>query len=196
VVPAIIGYLCQNDEQFSRWNISSVTTVLCGSAPLGKELSQRFLKKFAHITNLIQGYGMTEVVVLSHITPLGISTDDAKHLGSCGKLLPGFEAKVRHQKSFLCMIASKIVFSNLAVDNDGWLHTGFYYVVDRLKDLIKVNGLQVAPAELVSYQRLFTLINIIFASVKILITTIGFFNVRLIFILYKKIEHTSKSKKL
>lgn len=53
--------------------------------------------------SLVSGYGMTEVVVLSHITPLGISVDDEKHLGSCGKLLPGFEAKVRHQKSFFCV---------------------------------------------------------------------------------------------
>lgn len=40
------------------------------------------------------GYGMTEVVILSHITPLDDPIDNDKHLGSCGKLLPGFEAKV------------------------------------------------------------------------------------------------------
>uniref|UniRef100_A0A0M3IVU7 AMP-binding domain-containing protein n=1 Tax=Ascaris lumbricoides TaxID=6252 RepID=A0A0M3IVU7_ASCLU len=144
VVPAIIGYLCQNDEQFSRWNISSVTTVLCGSAPLGKELSQRFLKKFSHVTNLVQGYGMTEVVVLSHITPLGISVDDEKHLGSCGKLLPGFEAKLIDKengeeikecgKYGELLIRSDAVMkgylhnekaTKLAIDNDGWLHTGY-----------------------------------------------------------------------
>ncbi|VDM29340.1 unnamed protein product, partial [Toxocara canis] len=95
VVPAIIGYLCESDEQLSRWNVSSVTTVLCGSAPLGKELSKRFLEKFPNVTNFVQGYGMTEVVVLSHITPLGTPVDEEKYLGSCGKLLPGFEAKVR-----------------------------------------------------------------------------------------------------
>jgi len=43
------------------------------------------------------------------------------------------------------------------VDKEGWLHTGdiatvdkngFFYIVDRLKELIKYNGYQVAPAEL------------------------------------------------
>lgn len=43
---------------------------------------------------IIPGYGMTEVVVLSHITPLGTPIDDERYLGSCGKLLPGFQAKV------------------------------------------------------------------------------------------------------
>ncbi|KAK6049796.1 hypothetical protein COOONC_12699 [Cooperia oncophora] len=38
---------------------------------------------------------MTEIVVLSHITPLGLI--DEKHLGSCGKLLPGFEAELRDE---------------------------------------------------------------------------------------------------
>lgn len=40
---------------------------------------------------------MTEVVVLSHITPLGLL--DEKRLGSCGKLLPGFEAIVSEANS-------------------------------------------------------------------------------------------------
>lgn len=37
---------------------------------------------------------MTELVVLSHITPLGKPLDNDSYLGSCGKLLPGFEAMV------------------------------------------------------------------------------------------------------
>jgi hypothetical protein len=42
---------------------------------------------------------MTEVVVLSHITPLEMDNDvEGEHLGSCGKLLPGFEAKVEEQR--------------------------------------------------------------------------------------------------
>ena len=43
------------------------------------------------------------------------------------------------------------------IDADGWLHTGdigyvdedgYFYIVDRVKELIKYKGLQVAPAEL------------------------------------------------
>lgn len=40
------------------------------------------------------GYGMTEVVILSHITRLSDNTKFTKHFGSCGTLLPGFQAKV------------------------------------------------------------------------------------------------------
>lgn len=44
------------------------------------------------LTTIHLGYGMTEVVVLSHITPL----DGVVPPGSCGKLLPGFESKVKY----------------------------------------------------------------------------------------------------
>uniref|UniRef100_A0A1I7ZKI0 AMP-binding domain-containing protein n=1 Tax=Steinernema glaseri TaxID=37863 RepID=A0A1I7ZKI0_9BILA len=37
---------------------------------------------------------MTEVVVLSHLTPLNLQDNKAEYLGSCGRLLPGFEAKI------------------------------------------------------------------------------------------------------
>ena len=45
------------------------------------------------LTCIVLGYGMTEVVILSHITTLDSATN-AEIYGSCGKLLPGFEAKV------------------------------------------------------------------------------------------------------
>ncbi|VDN27123.1 unnamed protein product [Cylicostephanus goldi] len=112
---------------------------------------------------------MTEIVVLSHITPLGLLDD--KHLGSCGKLLPGFEAKEGNNinepnKTGELYIKSPTVmlgYFNMSsedenvIDEKGWLRTGdlmyydddrFYYVVGRVKDLIKVNGIQVSPSEL------------------------------------------------
>ncbi|MCP9263348.1 4-coumarate--CoA ligase 2 [Dirofilaria immitis] len=99
VVPAILENLCQDEIVTKCWDLSSLTTVLCGSAPLGKELSKRFLKKFPHVINLIQGYGMTELVALSHITPLDTPIDDDSYLGSCGKLLPGFEAMLLDEET-------------------------------------------------------------------------------------------------
>uniref|UniRef100_A0A0N4TCQ0 AMP-binding domain-containing protein n=1 Tax=Brugia pahangi TaxID=6280 RepID=A0A0N4TCQ0_BRUPA len=169
--------LCQDEIQINRWNLSSLKTVLCGSAPLGKELSKRFLHKFPHVINLIQGYGMTEVVVLSHITPLNMPNDDDSYLGSCGKLLPGFEAMLIDEESgavqnepWKCgelLLRSEAIMKGYlndieetkkVIDSNRWLHTGdimyfdsnnFYFVVDRKKDLIKVNGMQVSPTELV-----------------------------------------------
>ncbi|OZC08314.1 hypothetical protein X798_04665 [Onchocerca flexuosa] len=55
VVPAILENLCHDEIVTDRWDLSSLTTVLCGSAPLSKELSKRFLHKFSHVVNLIQG---------------------------------------------------------------------------------------------------------------------------------------------
>lgn len=43
---------------------------------------------------------MTEIVILSHITPLGYS-QNSEDAGSCGKLLPGFQAKVIYSLCFL-----------------------------------------------------------------------------------------------
>uniref|UniRef100_A0A0R3RFD6 4-coumarate--CoA ligase n=1 Tax=Elaeophora elaphi TaxID=1147741 RepID=A0A0R3RFD6_9BILA len=176
VVPVILESLCHDEIQTERWDLSSLTTVLCGSAPLGKELSKRFLQKFPHVINLIQGYGMTELVVLSHITPLGTPIDDDSYLGSCGKLLPGFEAQLLDEetgavqrepwKSGELLLRSETIMKGYlnnaeetrkVIDSNRWLHTGdvmyfdsnnFYFVIDRKKDLIKVNGMQVSPAEL------------------------------------------------
>ncbi|VDM72566.1 unnamed protein product, partial [Strongylus vulgaris] len=174
VVPSLISFLCRVDTE--RFDLSSLRTVLCGSSSLGKELSKAFLEKFPSVKNLIQGYGMTEVVVLSHLTPLGLPDD--KHLGSCGKLLPGFQAKLKHEAGHVIdkpnipgelYIKSPTVmlgYFNMSdedenvVDEDEWLRTGdvlyydedgFYYVVGRVKDLIKVNGVQVSPSQLVSH---------------------------------------------
>ncbi|VDD85977.1 unnamed protein product [Enterobius vermicularis] len=182
VVPAIVSYMCQNKEDFKKFDLSSVTTVLCGSAPLSRELSEHFLKLYPHVKNLLQGYGMTEIVILSHITPLGYS-QNSEDAGSCGKLLPGFQAKAMMfqildlgsgeeiqkvgEAGELCLKSDSVMkgyygnpeATSDVIDKDGWLHTGdivyrnrndLYFVVDRIKDLIKVNGLQVSPSELES----------------------------------------------
>ncbi|CAO4383110.1 unnamed protein product [Caenorhabditis nigoni] len=138
----------------------SLRTILCGSSGLTKERCKRLLSLFPQVKHFIQGYGMTELVVLSCVTPID---DNFEHLGSCGKLLPGFEAKLfTHQtgemelllKSDAIMKFYKNGTSNL--DENGYLHTGdvamerdgFYYIVDRMKDLIKLNGYQVSPTEI------------------------------------------------
>ncbi|KAK5971848.1 AMP-binding enzyme, partial [Trichostrongylus colubriformis] len=169
VVPSILSFLCR--VSVDRYDLSSVRTVLCGSSPLGKELSSTFLRKFPSVEHLIQGYGMTEVVVLSHITPLGLIEEE--HLGSCGKLLPGFEAELRDETGHvidgpnvpgeLYLRSPTVMRGYYRADEasdtfvDGWLRTGdilyydedgFYFVVDRVKDLIKVHGTQVSPSEL------------------------------------------------
>uniref|UniRef100_A0A7E4UTQ3 AMP-binding domain-containing protein n=1 Tax=Panagrellus redivivus TaxID=6233 RepID=A0A7E4UTQ3_PANRE len=175
LVPSLVTYLIRNADQFAGYDLSSLRTVLCGSAPISKETIAAFIEKYPQVSDFIQGYGMTELVVLSHLTPLGESARDMKHAGSCGKLLPGFEAKIvdpetqsiitnPNEPGELWLKSEAIMKEYVAepdrtasVLQDGWFHTGdvvyvdadgYYYVVDRLRNMIKVNGLQVSPVEL------------------------------------------------
>jgi len=176
LVPSLVIFLTKNYEEFKIFNLTSLKVVLCGSAPIGKEVITEFLSKYPHVEEFIQGYGMTEVVCLSHIIPLEGSAKDEKHFGSCGKLLEGFEAmlvdpdthEIRSQpmESGELWLKSDAVMkgylkndeaNSKSLESSGWLKTGdvlyfdedgYYYVVDRLKNMIKVNGMQVAPVEL------------------------------------------------
>ncbi|CAI4233141.1 unnamed protein product [Auanema sp. JU1783] len=170
VVPSILRFLCQFAPSQLNLDVSCLTTILCGSSPLGPELSSNVLKNFPSVKHLVQGYGLSEIVVLSHITPL---TSPKEKLGSCGKLIPGFQAKIvaengdivkepkKHGELFLkseCVMKGYKNELKLHPFEDGdWFRTGdvvyfdsdhYFYVVDRLKDLIKVNGLQVSPSEI------------------------------------------------
>lgn len=100
LVPPIIAALCRYGGA-----APSLEVVLSGASALAPNLINEMKMRFPNIKHIIQGekknnmlttihlgYGMTEVVVLSHITPL----DGVVPPGSCGKLLPGFESKVKY----------------------------------------------------------------------------------------------------
>ncbi|ETN68239.1 AMP-binding enzyme [Necator americanus] len=139
VVPSIIQFLCRIDT--GRFNLSSLKIVLCGSNSLGKELCKTFLDRFPSVHHLIQGYGMTEAVVLSHISPLGLP--DEKHLGSCGKLIQGFEAMLKdesgrvvdgpYKSGELYIKSPSIMLGYLNYEGedvivDGWYRTGMFRI--------------------------------------------------------------------
>ncbi|KAJ7496703.1 phenylacetyl-CoA ligase [Mycena latifolia] len=152
-----------------KYDISSVRTCVVAAAPLSAELTQNLLRVLPGI-HLGQGYGMTEAcggVTMFPLSPkIGI-------LGSGGKLLPGTIAKVVKTDGTLASTGERGelyiqgpqvtlgYYKNPAATNetfvDGWLRTGDevcfdeegnLFIVDRVKELIKVKGLQVAPAEL------------------------------------------------
>lgn len=55
LVPSIITFLLKNDALIREFDLSSVKIVLCGSAPISRELTQQFLERYPHVTNFIHG---------------------------------------------------------------------------------------------------------------------------------------------
>jgi len=164
--PPILVMLDKRPET-SKYDLSSVKNILCGAAPLSKELQNAVSRRFK--VNIIQGWGMTEVTCGAIHVPGG-RVDDS---GSVGVLDPNCECKLldddgkevaagepgeMHVKGpQICLGYWKNPSATKeTLDNEGWLKTGDiavvrddnFWIVDRKKELIKVNALQVAPAEL------------------------------------------------
>lgn len=84
----------QQNREFLR-HFPAVNEFLIGEIPSSPGYFSRHF--FRHI-----GYGMTEIVLISHMTPRHMNIRDGRRLHSVGKLLPGFEYKVA-----LCVCGTK-----------------------------------------------------------------------------------------
>uniref|UniRef100_A0A7N0RH78 4-coumarate--CoA ligase n=1 Tax=Kalanchoe fedtschenkoi TaxID=63787 RepID=A0A7N0RH78_KALFE len=169
VPPVILGLAKYHDPRF---DLSSLRRVNSGAAPLSKEVADAFRYKFPGV-ELRSGYGLTESCGAATFFPTG--EQSRTRPASSGVLLPGFYAKVVDDKTGLEMAPngkgelwlksatimqgylSNAEATSATFSADGWLKTGdlcyfdedgYLYVVDRIKELIKHNGYQVAPAEL------------------------------------------------
>ena len=151
-------------------DLGSLRLVVCGGAPLTPELQGRLADRLPG-TVVGQGYGMTETTLAIPIPDPRTGTPP----GSAGRLAPGTELRVvdpdtgqdqgpgqpgelwvRGPQVTPGYLGDPAATAALFADG-GWLRTGdlglvdpdgYVVVVDRLKELIKVNALQVAPAEL------------------------------------------------
>ncbi|OAL57412.1 acetyl-CoA synthetase-like protein [Pyrenochaeta sp. DS3sAY3a] len=166
VAPPIMVMLSKRPET-AKYDLSSVTDILCGAAPLSKELQNEISKKLG--SEILQGWGMTEVTCGAIHVPGG-TVDDS---GSVGQLDPNCECMLLDddgkevadgQPGELYVRGPNICIgywrnpqaTKESISPDGWLKTGdvavvkdgWFWIVDRKKELIKVNALQVAPAEL------------------------------------------------
>ncbi|MQL82879.1 hypothetical protein Taro_015355 [Colocasia esculenta] len=171
-VPPIVLALVKSPA-VDRYDLSSIRIIMYGAAPIGKELEDALRAKIPG-AKIGQGYGMTEVGVLSMCLGFAKEPFETK-LGSCGTVVRNSELKVvdpgtgaslpRNHPGEICIRGAQIMKGYLndpeatakTVDKDGWLHTGDIgyvdddeeiFIVDRLKELIKYKGFQVAPAEL------------------------------------------------
>ncbi|CAM0141002.1 unnamed protein product [Umbelopsis sp. WA50703] len=166
IVPPIFILLAK-EPSVTKYDLSSIRYFWSGAAPLSKELSHAVANRLN--VGAIQGYGMTESSPVSHVPHLCSEVP-----GSIGELLPGMRARIvdedgkdvkQGERGELWMAGPNIMLGYLnmpeetaqTVDKDGYLHTGDiaivdennqWYIVDRVKELIKYKGFQVAPAEL------------------------------------------------
>lgn len=151
-----------------QYDLSSIRRIGCGAAPLPKHLEDAVYKRFREPA-IHQGYGMTEgTYCFTRQSNTFCST------GSVGILIPGIYGRVVDPGTGRVLGSNEegeLQFSganmkgyigneqatNEVIDSDGWLKTGdigYYnqrgewFVVDRLKELIKYKGFQVAPAEI------------------------------------------------
>ncbi|THU71837.1 hypothetical protein C4D60_Mb04t05720 [Musa balbisiana] len=173
LVPPIVLEIVKS-PLVDSYDLSSVRTVLSGAAPMGKELVDKFMARLPNAT-LGQGYGMTEAgPVLSMCLSFAKEPFPVKS-GACGTVVRNAELKVvdpdtgaslgRNQPGEICIRGAQIMKGYLddakatrnTIDEEGWLHTGDVgfvddddeiFIVDRLKEIIKYKGFQVAPAEL------------------------------------------------
>ncbi|KAJ4960155.1 hypothetical protein NE237_020065 [Protea cynaroides] len=171
LAPPVMVAMVKNDIVMKGCDMSSLEAVLCSGAPLAKEVADRFSERFPGVF-IAQAYGLTETTggVFRSTGP-----GEKGPLGSSGRLASNCEAKIVDPDTGNTMppckpgelwIRGPTIMKGY-IDNDeataatldpeGWLRSGdicyidnngFLFVVDRLKELIKYKGYQVAPAEL------------------------------------------------
>lgn len=158
-----------------QYDLSSVHTVLSGAAPLDGQLAQAVADRLG--VRMIQGYGMTELSPVSHVIPtdrpdlplssvgltlpniecrlLDPATGDDIDMPTEGESPQG-ELLCRGPNVMLGYLNNEKATRDVMTE-DGFLRTGdiatvtwegVVTVVDRLKELIKYKGYQIAPAEL------------------------------------------------
>ena len=156
------------DVHAGRYNLRSIKACISGSAPLLRETKEKFEKLTGG--KLFEGYGLSEAPTATHCNPLlGVNKT-----GSIGLPLPGVDVRIVSVEDETTTLPQgeigEIVirgpqvmkgYHNMPSETanvlrDGWLHTGdigymdedgYFYIVDRKKELMKPGGYQVWPRE-------------------------------------------------
>ncbi|MFI9247052.1 4-coumarate--CoA ligase family protein [Streptomyces sp. NPDC053086] len=172
VAPPIVLALAKHPA-VTRYDLSSLTYVISAAAPLDAQLARACSQRLG-LPPIGQAYGMTELSPGTHVVPLDRLHDAPA--GTVGKLIAGTEMRIvslddpgkdlgTAEAGEILIRGPQVMKGYLGrpdatadmIDTDGWLHTGdvghvdadgWLFVVDRVKELIKYKGFQVAPAEL------------------------------------------------
>jgi acyl-CoA synthetase (AMP-forming)/AMP-acid ligase II len=169
LVPPIILGLAKHPV-VDKYDLSNLEVIMSGAAPLGGELAAAASDRLGSV--VMQGYGLTETSPVTHMVPDEPGRDRP---GSIGFLIPSTEGKFvdvgtgkdigTGERGELWIRGPQVMKGYLnnddatraTIDSEGWLHTGdigyvdedgYFFLVDRLKELIKYKGFQVPPAEL------------------------------------------------
>ncbi|EFR01406.1 4-coumarate-CoA ligase 1 [Nannizzia gypsea CBS 118893] len=170
-VPPIVIALAKH-PLVKKYDLSCLESIGCGAAPLGREISEEVESMFPPgKLNVRQGWGMTETTC----SILGWDPNERGTSSSVGELNANCEGKVmaedgvteldRNQRGEIWVRGPNVMkgywnkpdATRETLTEDGWLKTGDigyvteqgkFFIVDRKKELIKVRGNQVAPAEL------------------------------------------------
>jgi len=170
VPPILLGLAKQ--PVVDEYDLSSLQYITSGAAPLGEDVAAACADRIGCIVK--QGYGMTEASPVTHL--VGREDEDKRH-DSVGHVVPNTEFRIvgvdgeedvdPGERGELWVRGPQVMkgyhnrddATDATIDADGWLHTGDVavvdekervYIVDRVKELIKYKGYQVAPAELES----------------------------------------------
>ncbi len=156
-----------NDPRLPKLDLSCLWAAISGSAPLPLEVRDRF--EALSGCRIMEGYGLTEASPVTHLNPVA----GARPLGSMGLPLPGTAARVVDHETGRDLPAGQVgelILKGPQVMRgywqnpeetaialkDGWLYTGdlakmdqegYFYIVERKKDLIIAGGYNIYPRE-------------------------------------------------
>ncbi|PKT67149.1 4-coumarate--CoA ligase family protein, partial [Streptomyces populi] len=171
VAPPIVLALAKHPA-VAEYDLSSLKYIVSAAAPLDAALAAACSARLG-LPPVGQAYGMTELSPGTHVVPLDAENPPP---GTVGKLVAGTEMRIVSlddpdkdvavgERGEIVVRGPQVMKGYLGrpdataamIDADGWLHTGdvghvdddgWLFVVDRVKELIKYKGFQVAPAEL------------------------------------------------
>ncbi|KAG4068876.1 hypothetical protein HA402_005024 [Bradysia odoriphaga] len=167
LVPPLFVFLAKH-PYVDNYDLSSLRLIFVGAAPLSKELEQSVMDRLRNPKLKIrQAYAMTELTS-------ALMQKKILKAGSVGDVNLNVYAKVIDENNKACgpNVIGELCFkgngimmgyvddesaTNALIDEDGWLHTGDvgyydtdlqFFIVDRIKELIKYKAFQVPPAEI------------------------------------------------
>lgn len=159
-----------------RFDTSSVRTIMSGAAPLDGETGEAVARRLN--ARMVQGYGMSELAPVSHATPAWRDDIPLSSIGvllpnqqvklidlDSGEEITAIDRDGATRRGEMLIKGPNVMLGYLnrpdataeAFDDGGFLRTGdvavmheggYFSIVDRVKELIKYKGYQIAPAEL------------------------------------------------